>query len=372
MKVCFLINQLAPGGAPTLLLDIVRHTGDDEDIDYTVCFIEGDDSLAADFERCGARVVDFEADFKFDPRAMLRLAKFYHDERFDIVHTHLPYAQSLGRVASLLGDHGTVVSTQHDFPGRYRLPTRILEQASRPIDDASIAVSKDVEEAFTGESHLYPERPNSWCTIYNGVDVEGFTESVSSADGDSIRTQHDIGSNDPVILSVGRFTPPKAQKDLIRAIVDIRRTMPDVHLLLLGWGPLRDELQTTAREYGVSDCVTITGPTKNVEPYFAAADIFVLSSTSESFGIVLVEAMAAKLPVVATDIRGVREVVVDGETGVLVPPRSPEELADATIETLEHDAQLGQCGYHRAVETFDISRTVSSHLSLYRDLYNGG
>src|SRR5699024_7421472 len=97
MKVCFLINQLAPGGAPTLLLDIVRHT-DDEDIDYTVCFIEGENTLASDLEAAGARVVDFGAEFKFDPRAIWRLARFFQREEFDILHTHLPYSQTLGRV----------------------------------------------------------------------------------------------------------------------------------------------------------------------------------------------------------------------------------------------------------------------------------
>lgn len=109
IDICFLINQLAPGGAPTLLLDIVTHT--DVDIQYTICFIEGDDSLALDFRAAGARVVDFGAEFKFDPRALSRMARFFREEEFDVVHAHLPYAQTFGRVFGRLGGANRIVST---------------------------------------------------------------------------------------------------------------------------------------------------------------------------------------------------------------------------------------------------------------------
>jgi hypothetical protein len=113
MKICFLINQLAPGGAPTLLLNIVTHTDADANIDYTVCFIEGDDTLVSDFENAGARVVDFGAAFKFDPRALTRLARFFRREEFDVLHAHLIYSHTLGRVFGRLGGIETIVSTQH-------------------------------------------------------------------------------------------------------------------------------------------------------------------------------------------------------------------------------------------------------------------
>src|SRR5699024_6448176 len=110
------------------------------------------------------------------------------------------------------------------------------------------------------------------------------------------------------------------------------------------------------------------------EPYFAAADAFVFPSERESFGIVLLEAMAAKLPIVATDIPGPREVVVDGENGLLVPPGATEELVKAMVEFQSESRrrEFGQRGYNHVLNDFNIEQTVSSYLELYEELLRDG
>ena len=362
MKVCFLINGLGPAGAETLLLDIVRHTAD-EDIDYTVCFIEGEDTLAPEFETAGVRVVDFGAGFKFDPRAIWRLARFFQREEFDVLHAHLPYSQTLGRVFGRLGGIEIVVSTQHDYPDRYHPLTRRLERLTRPLDGATVAVSQAVERAFTGGAHVWPDRNGTWTTIYNGVDVRGFARRVEEADGRAIREKLGIDPAAPLFLTVGRYVPAKNQRTIIEAMVQVRSELPDAHLLLVGWGDLHEDLNAAAREHGIKDGVTVTGRADPVQPYYAAADAFVSASHSESFGLVLVEALAAGLPTVGPDVPGAREVLEQGG-GVAIPPDAPDELAAAMVRAVRNPSATDTA----ALEPFDIKRAVSSYRQLYEQL----
>lgn len=364
MQVCFLINQLAPGGAPTLLLDIIRHT----DADYTVCFIEGDDDLVPDFESAGAHVVDFGASFKFDPRALARMARFFACENFDVIHANLPYAQALGRVFGRIGGQ-TVVSTQHSVAEHYHPITGALERLTRPLDTRTVAISAGVERSFTGQAHGYePDMDGQWCTIYNGIDVAGFNERVRTADTTALATNYGI-DDQPVFVSVGRYVPAKSQHDLIVAMEHVTNSYPDARLLLVGWGDLEDDLRTAAHASGLAANVTLTGrvPPTDIHNYYALADAFVTSSTMEGLGIAGLEAMAAELPVVATAIPGLREIVADGETGQLVPPSDPEALAAAMVAVLQTD-DYGRRGYERAADTFDIRTTAAAYHNLYDEL----
>ena len=367
MNICFLINQLAPGGAPTLLLDIVRHT-DTDDIDYTVCFIEGDDDLVSDFENAGARVVDFGAAFKFDPRALACLAQFFIQKEFDILHAHLPYSQMLGRVFGRIGGVESIVSTQHSAPNNYHPITRTLERITRPLDSRTIAVSKAVERLFTGDARKYePGQCRQWCTIHNGIAVEEFGAAVRAAETNDIRAEFEIDDG-PVFLNVGRYFPQKSQHTLIEAMDHVVRELPEAQLLVVGWGELEDDLRAAVRKRGLGETVNITGRVPSIHPFYKLADGFVLSSVRESFGIVLLEAMAAELPVVATDVQGIPEIVEHERTGLLVPPRSPEALADAMVRATTADEQYGANGHERAATAFDVRETALLHIQLYREL----
>jgi glycosyltransferase involved in cell wall biosynthesis len=370
MKICFLINQLAPGGAPTLLLDIVRHTDPDVNIEYTVCFIEGEDALVPEFEKAGARVVDFGAAFKFDPRALARMARFFRREEFDILHTHLPYSQTLGRMFGELGSTEHVISTQHNVPSERHPITRTLEQVTRPLDTATIAVAGDIERAFTGGVHRYDGHLcRQWCTIYNGIDVEGFHERVRQANPTAFRAQKEIEGN-PLFLTVGRYVPAKAQHDLISAMNYITDEHPDAHLLVVGWGELENELRQLVKKRGLTESVTITGrvPSEDIPEYYALADVFVSSSVREGLPIAILEAMAAGLPVVATKIPGVQEAVENDGTGLLVPPNSPKELAKTMIQTASTQEPFGERGYERVLDRFDVRQTARLHVELYHHL----
>lgn len=372
MNVCFLINQLAPGGAPTLLLDIVTHTDANANIEYTVCFIEGDDSLVSDFENEDVRVVNFEAEFKFDPRALRRMARFFQREKFDILHTHLPYSQTLGRIFGRVGGIKNIISTQHNVPTNYHPITGTLEWITRHLDSRTIAVSEGIERAFTENARQYePGQSGRWCTIYNGIDVVGFNEQVLSANATILESRYGIG-NEPVFLSVGRYVPAKAQHDLIAAMNRVVREQSDAQLFIVGWGELEDNLHQTVANFDLGDNVTITGRVSNEDIYrfYSVSDVFVSSSVREGLPIAHLEAMAAELPVVATKIPGVMEIIEHRQTGLLAPARSPSKLADKMTEVVaKNNHKYGVNGYRRAAAMFDIEETTASHIELYRELY---
>lgn len=363
MNICFVINNLEPAGAQTILLDLVRNSKD-SGTSFTVCYFGGDATLAEPISEAGAEVIPLRSRGKFDVVAMFRLFEVFRRREFDLVHAHLPYSQTIARVMARLAGVPVVISTQHSFPENYHPLTRIVERYTRWLDDVTIGNSEAVKEAFDRGSPRV-----EWDVIYNGVDIEQFSESLDLADVDAGRRRIGVGDG-PLFLSVGRYEPVKAQSYLIEAMNEVVATCPTARLILVGWGSLEDELKNQATELGISENVVFTGqvPKEEMPLYYRVADAFVLASESEGFGLSMVEAMAAGLPVVATDIPGIREVVGTDGDGILVPPADSGAFAEAMVAIIEK-SNLGDSEWARKrARRFDITTTFDNHLTLYRSL----
>ncbi|RLM34459.1 glycosyltransferase [Haloarcula sp. Atlit-120R] len=373
VRVCFLINKLAPDGAPTIVLNLVEQARD-QPFDFTVCFFGGDDTLRTDFEDAGARVVDFGAvgEFpQFDPRSLPRMLRFFRRTSFDILHCHLPYSQSLGRLVGSVADVDHIVSTQHNVPANYHPIERVAERLTRPLDSRTVAVSEGVQTAFTGESEVFHhDTGRQWSTIPNGIDVDAFAGSVDAADGRAVRQEWGLSDSDPLYLNVARYEPQKRQPTLIEAMGEVIDSVPSAHLLIVGWGSLEASLREKVQSAGLSEAVTVTGRVPEIHGYYAAADAFVSASAFEGLPVTILEAMTAECPVVATDIDGVREVVLDGETGRLVPPDEPTQMAAAMRELADHATRerYGEQGCDRVRNVFTVEQMVSRYTRLYRSL----
>lgn len=153
-------------------------------------------------------------------------------------------------------------------------------------------------------------------------------------------------------------------------MTDVVNTEPDSHFFLVGWGPLEDRLKAAVEENNLEEQVTVTGKVPTVHEYYTLADVFVSSSVFEGMPIAHLEAMAAELPLVATDIPGVNEVVVPGENGFLISPDQPTRLSEAMV-ALQYKGlrtRFGEASRHRAQEDFSNDETVETHLALYREL----
>jgi glycosyltransferase involved in cell wall biosynthesis len=192
-------------------------------------------------------------------------------------------------------------------------------------------------------------------TIWNGIDVSRFTYAGAERSG-------------PAVM-VGRLSPEKDVSTLLDAIPLVLRTCPSFRLKIAGGGECLTPLQQQAGKLGITGSVDFLGEVRDVASLLAQASLFVLPSLTEGMSLTLLEAMARGLPVVATRVGGNAEVVVDGETGLLVPPRSPAGLADAMLQVYadaERARRMGQAGRERVELHFDVRRMVVDYEALYR------
>lgn len=356
--VCHLVTALGLGGAEQTLVNLVQA---DEDTQFTVCSLESGGDLVPRLRQTAADVYTCAERFRFDPIAIAKLHRYLSDREIDILHTHLPYAQVIGRVVAGTAGIDTVVSTQHTTQSHYHPVTGWLERVTARCDTATVAVSEGVKISFMRTEGDRSAR--NWRVIHNGIDVNGFNNRVNES------ITYANPGQDPLFLNVGRCEPIKAQSSLVAAMPRVIGGLDGAHLLVAGDGPLRDDLQEQAADLGISDHVTFAGSVSPIEPYYDAADVFLLPSRVEGLPITVLEAMAAELPIVASDIPGVAEVIQDGDTGRLVPPDEPDKLANAMIEAVNSDPEaIGRAGHRRVAEYFDINQMAADYNELYKSV----
>jgi len=176
----------------------------------------------------------------------------------------------------------------------------------------------------------------------------------------------------PTIVSVGRLTREKGHAVLLRAMAKVRCSMPQARLLICGTGP--EEAALARQAAPLTDQVEFLAFVSDVRPVLAAADLFAMPSLSEGLGVATLEAMAMAKPVVASATGGLRELVLDGETGLLVPPADADALAEGLLVLLRDPARaqrMGQAGRQRALAHYDRGLIVDRVLALYREVVSG-
>lgn len=368
-----LLHHLALGGLENQVLRTIRAT-EDPAVTFAVGYFGTDESRLDAFADAGVDVVRLGRGSgaparQFSPRTLRRTTEFLADG--DVGHCHGSlYLHVLGRLCGRAAGV-PMVGTFHNTSENFHPTMRAAERHTRSLAETSVAVSLGVERTYAGDAARYdPGQPleRDTYTIYNGIDVEAFRASVDAADAAATRSDLGVADDELLALTVGRYAPEKNQQGVIEALAAAGDDLSSVHAVLVGWGDREDALRRSARELGVADRVTVTGRVPSVEAYYAAADAFVLPSTTEGLSVTLLEAMAADLPVVATDVAGTAEAVVDGETGYVVAPDSPSALAAALGRLTDPQRRrvLGQCGLERVRETFDVRETAAAYETLYR------
>jgi glycosyltransferase involved in cell wall biosynthesis len=339
-----------------LLADFIA--ADESDVRHSICHFGDDATFEAELRGLGAAVTSVGAPtYRALPRTCKNLFDHLRERNVEVLHTHLIHATGIGRPVGAAAGVDGILSTIHNHRRSFTVGQRAVERATRRLDDTTVAVSAEVRRSFDGAA--------TWATVPNGIRIERFNHRVMTADRRAVPELND--DSGPIYLNVGRLVPLKNQRMLIEAMPAVAAKKPEAKLLIVGEGPLRADLETHIRNYGLETRVTLAGQVDEIAPYFAAADCFVFPSTVEGLPIAPIEAMAASLPVVASDAPGVRNLVDDGTTGRLVPPDDPTSLAAAMLDFTAPAERnhAGQAAYRRARTEFDISTTVGEYTEIY-------
>ncbi len=369
VKILMVIDNLDPGGAQTLLVDLVAGL-DKKRFTPLVCSLRPPTAFDDALTSAGARLISLP-EGRVDPRKFFRLACFIRREQVSVVHTHLTGSRFLGALAALAGGAKTVISHDHsgkeyrqNHPFLSRLFLDPLDRLLMRYTDRVLAVSEAIRRYDVEEKKIPAQKVE---VLHNWIDARRFLPvSESRAE---LRKQWEIPREACVIGAVGRLNPQKGYSNLIEAAPAILKNHPETFFVFVGEGRERNRLEGLADSLGVLKACRFPGFMPEVPRAYSTFDLFALPSVYEAFGIVLLEAMAAGLPVVASRVGGIPEIVSDGESGLLVSPGDPEELSRA-IDRLLSDpdlaVKLALEGKNRVLRNFDRTKALE-RLQAYYD-----
>ena len=359
IKILYIITSLGLGGAEKLLLSYLKMLDKDKYKFYVCCLREKPDDLLQDFAKYG-EVINLRIRNSFNPAVVTILIKLLREIKPDIIHTHLFQARFYATVAHFFCNRSILITHKHNNVNLKKHNIFILlEMISIFFNKKIIAISESVKRSLMRYEFVPSKKI---IVLHNGIEYQKFKKTANSKI---------ISIQNPIIIgTVCRLEKQKGIRYLLLAMNSILAKFPSAQLEIIGDGSLLEELKELSKNLGISNSVNFFGKFTDVIPFYKRMDIFILPSIYEGFGIVLLEAMAAGLPVVASNVDGIKEVVVDAESGILISPKNPEAIASAVIQLIENPQlvkSLVENGLKRA-RLFDIQEHVMKLESLYSNL----
>lgn len=297
-----------------------------------------------------------------DVLAVLRLAASMKRWKCRLVHYHDAHSAAIGAAASSIAKVPLrILSRRVDFPLKNNYFSR---RKYRSNIDAIIAISEGIKKVLISGGI----DPKIIKVIPSGIDFTPFQDAASS---DYLRRELSFAPDDYLVGIVAHLADHKGHKYLIEATRILKEQAPKIKVIIVGEGPLRMDLDKQVKETHVEDMVFFLGFREDIPQILASLDMFVLSSYMEGMGSSLLDAMASRLPIVATKVGGIPEVVIHNETGILVPPRRPSSLAKAILslyKNRERAALLGEKGYEIVHQKFSSESMASKIVKLYGSL----
>jgi glycosyltransferase involved in cell wall biosynthesis len=374
LSILFLGTQMAVGGAQKVLLDQAGwfHARGHR---VTAAFFYDRDSLRERWQAEFPFPVFSLSDFHKGRSSLQnglsilgglgQLWKLLRRERFDVIETFthdsntlaLPLAWAAGTPVRIASHHGIVAGIR---PWREKIHAWLINRgaAQRIVAVTALTRRKLLEEGIEAERVV---------VIPNGI----APVKVEGVDKTEVRKKAGIGADDPFLLAVGRLVPSKAHHILIEAMPLVLERFPNAKAGVCGDGPLRGALETQIQSLGLENAVKLLGQSDHVAQFLASADVFVMPSLWEGLPIALLEAMSAGLPVAATKVEGVEEVVEEGRHGFLAPPGDKEAFAEALLRLLQDPParrRMGEAARRKALEEYTAERMCREYLALMKQI----
>lgn len=360
------LHTLEVGGAEVLAARLARRMQDR--FRFIFACLDGLGTLGAELQQEGFPVKVLGRKPGIDLHCVRRLAQVAEDQHARLIHAHqytpFFYSRAPGwagrRVPVLFTEHGRV---HPDLPNRKRI---VFNRLFLRDCDRVVAVGESVKRALIANEGIPSGRID---VIYNGVRLADFSHDPQERL--QVRQELGLSPTAPVAIQVARLDYLKDHLTAVRTAERVSQSRPDFKLLLVGEGPERPKIEEEIRNRNLGDVVRLLGLRTDVQRLLCAADLFLLTSISEGIPVTLIEAMSARLPVVSTNVGGVEEVVVPGQTGWTAPAGDDQQLADSLLCLLADPVEgraFGEAGRRRAEDLFSEQQMHEAYAALYHQM----
>lgn len=368
-RVLVLIKCLGYGGAERLVVHMLRHRGQDR-FDYEVAYVlAGENTLVPDLEAAGVRVHSLGARSNKDLAWTFRLRSLLKRGDFDIVHTHLPYAATLGRIVLTTlprRSRPAIIYTEHNMWDRMAVALKALNRVTIGFDDRVLVVSEAARQSMP------PAIRRRAQVVIHGIELDEVRATLTERAQlrTSVREELGLREGELLALTVANLRREKAYDVLLRAARVVADLDLPIRFVAAGRGPFRDELIALHAELGLDETFQFLGQRRDVIRLLAGADMFVLPSRQEGLPVVIMEAACAGVPLLVTTVGELPTLLTNGVDAILVPPEDPEDLADAVVRLAGDEdmrERLGAAWLKRS-DLFDVARCVCEVEHVYEDL----
>jgi glycosyltransferase involved in cell wall biosynthesis len=374
-RIIWLIDGLGPGGAERSTLSILGHF-DREKFDLRVCVLQvkHNNPVRFELERIGIPVDMVSVPNLRHPGNLPHILGYLKSQHPDLIHTQLEFSNTLGSLAGMLlgvpsvSTIHTLETPQKGTSEYWRL--QIMWASLRYFSKRIIAVSESTRLHHMRVGRL-PE--HKMITIYNGIDLFAFTKSHQDI-LDAKRKLLNLPTNAIILLTVAVLREPKGIQYLIKALPALVQKFPNLYYLVVGDGEYKGMLEKIVKEASMEEHVIFAGQRNDVREMLALSDVFVLPTLTDALPTVLIEALAAELPIVASNVGGVPEIVTHELNGLLVPPADSVKLTEACLRLVQDKdtaREMATSGLKIAKERFDIHDQVKILSHLYEELLAG-
>lgn len=357
MNILWLVDHLgynnAMHGAGMYYLNTIP-VFDKRKFNVTLCVLREEDYLIKLFtdKKINIRILKRG---KFSPMTLVDILRIAKEEKIHLIHAHGYGAANFGRLVGMIRGIPTIVHA-HDDDRYYPLYQNLADLLLRNYTDKAIAVSESVKESCINKRNISKDKT---FVIHNGISLQDF----ATPEGERVQKERKrlgIESDFKVIGTVAKLREEKGTRYFIESAAKVLEIFPKTNLLVAGDGPLIGELKNLTEKLGIGNRVIFAGFRDDIQVILSIIDIFVIPSITEGSPLALLEAMAMGKPIVATNVGGIVEILRDGETGLLVPSRDPEAIAEKIVHLFRNEAESRKLGLRakEEVEKYDIHSHV--------------
>lgn len=368
VPVLHIIKSLGRGGAEMLLPETLRQHDKQKFEFHYIYFLPWKDQMVSAIEKEGGKVVCVEARNNASILfAVRKIAAYVRKHNIQLIHCHLPWAGMAGRLAGKLTGV-PVVYTEHNKWERYHKLTYLLNKFSFSSQQKVIAVSEEVANSIKTN---YGKAKPPVQVVANGADTTKYARTQNPEV--DIRKKLNIPETAAVIGITCVFRVQKRLAAWLEIARELHAIHPDTYFIIVGDGPLREEIHAKAKAFGTDKYVFFAGLQTETRPYFAAMDVFMMSSEFEGLPIALLEAMSMNCVPACTAAGGIPEVIKDGVNGLLVPVQQPMQLVDRISQLLQRPGQvanLKQAARETVINSFSMKKMVTELEDIYNNLIN--